>query len=45
MQFAEVTSDTLAQAIVAELNRPIAYRPVSSTGASKAAMLIAEVLS
>jgi len=45
MQFAEVTSDALAQAIVAELNRPIAYRPVSSTGASKAAMLIAEVLS
>ena len=44
MLFADITSETLIEAIDAELRRPLAYRAVESTGASTAARLIAEVL-
>jgi predicted glycosyltransferase len=44
MQFVDASTESIAEAVVAELKRPIAYRPVSSTGASRAAAMIAEVL-
>jgi predicted glycosyltransferase len=44
LPYDEVTPDTLAAAIVEELARPIAYRPVASDGAARAADLLADLL-
>jgi predicted glycosyltransferase len=44
MDFATSTPEVLAEAIAAEIDRPIDYRPVDSDGAARAARLIAELL-
>jgi UDP:flavonoid glycosyltransferase YjiC (YdhE family) len=44
MDFATATPEVLGDAIAAELDRPIGYRPVESDGAARAARLIAELL-
>jgi UDP-N-acetylglucosamine:LPS N-acetylglucosamine transferase len=44
MQFAGATPGAIALAVANELQRPTAYRPVQTDGASRAAKLIAEVL-
>jgi pimeloyl-ACP methyl ester carboxylesterase/predicted glycosyltransferase len=44
MNFAGATSDVIAAAMVEELGRTPAYRPVASDGAAKAAALIADVV-
>jgi hypothetical protein len=44
MDFAGATSDAIAAAMVEELGRTPAYRPVASDGAAKAAALIADVV-
>jgi UDP:flavonoid glycosyltransferase YjiC (YdhE family) len=44
MQFGDATPQRIADAVVAELERTPAYRPVRADGASRAAHLIAEVL-
>ncbi|HSL33326.1 MAG TPA: alpha/beta fold hydrolase [Candidatus Limnocylindrales bacterium] len=44
MDFATATPEVLGDAIAAELDRPIDYRPVESDGAARAARLISELL-
>jgi pimeloyl-ACP methyl ester carboxylesterase/predicted glycosyltransferase len=44
MLYADATPETIAEAIEAELHRPLAYRAVESTGAATAARLIAQVI-
>jgi predicted glycosyltransferase len=44
MDFATATPKTIAAAIAEEIGRPVAYRPVETDGAAKAAGLIAELL-
>jgi pimeloyl-ACP methyl ester carboxylesterase/predicted glycosyltransferase len=44
MDYANSDPDTIAQAIAAEIGRPIDYRPVETDGAARAASLIAELL-
>jgi pimeloyl-ACP methyl ester carboxylesterase/predicted glycosyltransferase len=44
MQFADATPGAIALAVANELQRPTAYRPVQTDGASRAAKLIADVL-
>ena len=44
MEFAEATPAALAERALAELHRPVRYRPVESDGAARAALRIAEVL-
>jgi pimeloyl-ACP methyl ester carboxylesterase/predicted glycosyltransferase len=44
MDFDEITPDSLAEAIVAEIGREVAYRPVTTDGAARAASLLADLL-
>ena len=44
MDYATSTPEIIAEAIAAELDRPIDYRPVESDGAARAAALIAPLL-
>jgi predicted glycosyltransferase len=44
MDFATSTPDCIADAICAELARPVDYLPVATDGAARAAQLIAELL-
>jgi predicted glycosyltransferase len=44
LDYDQITPDTLAGAIAAEIGRPVDYRPVQSDGAARAAGLLAELL-
>jgi predicted glycosyltransferase len=44
MEFDEITPDSLAEAIAAEIGRDVSYRPVTTDGAARAASLLAELL-
>ena len=44
MDFASTDSAAIADAITAEIGRPVDYRPVTTDGAKRAANLIAELL-
>ncbi len=44
MDYATSDPDAIADAIAGEIDRPVAYRPVASDGAARAAALIAELV-
>jgi pimeloyl-ACP methyl ester carboxylesterase/predicted glycosyltransferase len=44
MDYASTDSTAIADAITAEINRPVDYRPVATDGATRAANLIAELV-
>jgi hypothetical protein len=44
MDYATATPESIADAIAAELDRPVDYRPVETDGAARAATMIAELL-
>jgi len=44
MDYAELTPDALADAIATEIGREVAYRPVATDGAARAAALLADLL-
>jgi pimeloyl-ACP methyl ester carboxylesterase/predicted glycosyltransferase len=44
MDYATATPETIAEAIAAEVGRPVDYRPVPTDGAARAVALIAELL-
>jgi predicted glycosyltransferase len=44
LDYPEVTPDGLAEAIAGEIGREVAYRPVETDGAARAAALLAELL-
>ena len=44
MRFADAPPDAIAVAIAEEIGREVAYRPVTTDGAARAASLIAELL-
>jgi len=44
MDFEEITPDSLAEAIAAEIGREVTYRPVTTDGAARAASLLADLL-
>ncbi len=44
LDYDQITPDALADAIAAEIGRPVDYRPVQSDGAARAAGLLAELL-
>ena len=44
MDYDDITPDALAEAIAAEIGREVAYRPVGSDGAARAAALLADLL-
>jgi len=44
LDYAALDPEYLAEAIVAEINRPVDYRPVETNGAARAAALLAELL-
>ncbi|MBA2767655.1 MAG: alpha/beta fold hydrolase [Sporichthyaceae bacterium] len=44
MDFDTATPEAIAEAIAAEIGRPVAYQPVEADGAARAAAMIAEVL-
>jgi pimeloyl-ACP methyl ester carboxylesterase/predicted glycosyltransferase len=44
MDFDEATPEVIAEAIAAEIGRPVTYRPVETDGAARAAARIAELL-
>jgi pimeloyl-ACP methyl ester carboxylesterase/predicted glycosyltransferase len=44
LQLAEVSAEDIAEALVAELGRPLDYLPVGSDGAARAAALLGELL-
>jgi hypothetical protein len=44
MDFATATPEVIADAIAAELGRPVDYRPVETDGAARAANLIAQLV-
>jgi predicted glycosyltransferase len=44
MEFATATPEVIADAIATEIGRPVAYRPVETDGAARAAKLMAELL-
>jgi UDP-N-acetylglucosamine:LPS N-acetylglucosamine transferase len=44
MDYASSDPDTIADAITAELGRPVDYRPVETDGAARAANLIAQLV-
>ena len=44
MDYASMDSTAIADAIAAEIGRPVDYRPVATDGATRAANLIAELL-
>jgi predicted glycosyltransferase len=45
MEYASTTPETIAEAIAAEIDRPVDYRPVERDGAARAAALIASLIS
>jgi pimeloyl-ACP methyl ester carboxylesterase/UDP:flavonoid glycosyltransferase YjiC (YdhE family) len=44
MDYADLTPDALADAIATEIGREVAYRPVATDGAARAAALLADLL-
>ena len=44
MDYADTDPERLAEAIAAEIDRPLDYRPVETDGAARAAALLAELL-
>lgn len=44
MDYRTACPDSIAAAIAEELDRPVAYRPVETDGAARAAALLAELL-
>jgi hypothetical protein len=44
MDYAATTPAVIAEAIAAELGRPVDYRPVETDGAARAANLIAQLI-
>jgi hypothetical protein len=44
MDYGQTDPDQIADAIVAEISRPVDYLPVAADGAARAAALIAELL-
>jgi pimeloyl-ACP methyl ester carboxylesterase/predicted glycosyltransferase len=44
MDYATTTPESIAEAITVEVGRPVDYRPVETTGAARAAALLAELL-
>jgi pimeloyl-ACP methyl ester carboxylesterase/predicted glycosyltransferase len=44
MDYAQLEPDVLADAIAAEISRPVSYRPVEADGAARAAASIAELI-
>ncbi|MGE0296866.1 alpha/beta fold hydrolase [Pseudonocardia sp.] len=44
VDYADTDPEQLAEALAAEIDRPVAYRPVESDGADRAAALLAELL-
>jgi pimeloyl-ACP methyl ester carboxylesterase/predicted glycosyltransferase len=44
MDYATATPESIADAITVEVGRPVDYRPVETTGAARAAALLAELL-
>ena len=44
MDYADTDPEQLAEAIAAEIDRPVDYRPVETDGAARAAALLAELL-
>lgn len=44
LDFADLTPDSLAEAIAAEIGREVRYRPVPTGGAARAAELLTELL-
>jgi predicted glycosyltransferase len=44
MEYASTTPETIAEAIAAEIDRPVDYRPVERDGAARAAALIASLI-
>jgi hypothetical protein len=44
MDYATSTPELIAEAIAAEIDRPISYRPVETDGAARAAALIAPLI-
>jgi hypothetical protein len=44
MDFDTATPESIAQAIADEIGREVAYRPVETDGAARAAALIAELI-
>jgi UDP:flavonoid glycosyltransferase YjiC (YdhE family) len=44
LDWAETEPDALAAAIVAEIGRPVDYRPVETGGADRAAALLADLI-
>jgi UDP-N-acetylglucosamine:LPS N-acetylglucosamine transferase len=44
VDYADTDPEQLAEALAAEIDRPVAYRPVETDGADRAAALLAELL-
>jgi UDP-N-acetylglucosamine:LPS N-acetylglucosamine transferase len=44
LDYADLTPDSLADAVAAEIGREVAYRPVTTDGAARAAALLADLL-
>jgi UDP:flavonoid glycosyltransferase YjiC (YdhE family) len=44
MDYATTDADAIAEAIAAEMGRPVDYRPVETDGAARAASLLAELV-
>ena len=44
MHYDTATPESIGEAIAAELDRPVAYRPVPTDGARRAAALIADLV-
>ena len=44
MEYASTEAEGLAEAIVSEVGKPVAYKPVETTGAERAARMIAELI-
>jgi len=44
LDYAATSPESLAEAIVTEIGRPVDYRPVETDGAARAAALLAELL-
>jgi len=44
MEFATATPEAIADAMIAELSRPAAFKPVEADGAARAARMLAELL-
>jgi hypothetical protein len=44
MDYGSASPDIIAEAIVAEIGRPVAFRPVEGDGARRAAQLLADLI-